>query len=549
MIEHLDIRNFALIENLSMDLHEGFNVITGETGAGKSIILGALGLLMGERADSGAIRNGAEEITVNAVLSVPEGHEVVSLLGDMGIEVEDNQIVIRRIVRRNGRSVITVQGQSVTRTELAAVADSLVDMHGQSEHQSLLLADRQRRILDSYAGNRELLEKCSGLCRNVNELREKEENLVRQIEESRRQEDYLNFALEEIENAAIQDGEDDKLKERISVLSQSEAIFGNAGLAAEKLREVKTLFYDASASMARAAKADSALSDYTARIESCRLEAEDIAQEISSYISSIDFSQAAVDSMQERLSLLQRLKRKYGPELSDVAAFAEDARQKLDMAQNSEVHLEKCRKELSLAMVQYADCAKELSASRRNAALVLEKSILEVLKTLGMPQARFEIRVLSETDRISSHGFDAVSFVISANPGEDLKEIKEIASGGELSRIMLAIKTVLAGSDSIETQVFDEIDTGIGGAVALSLADCMASLAQKKQVLAITHLASIASRADTQFVVSKNVENGRTYTGIRLSEGEDRVREIARMLSGDEEAVSLEHARKMLGIS
>lgn len=549
MIEHLDIRNFALIENLSLDLHEGFNVITGETGAGKSIILGALGLLMGERADSGAIRNGADEITVNAVLSVPEGHEVVSLLGDMGIEVEDNQIVIRRIVRRNGRSVITVQGQSVTRTELAAVADSLVDMHGQSEHQSLLLADRQRRILDSYAGNRELLEKCSDLCRNVNELREKEEDLVRQIEESRRQEDYLNFALEEIENAAIQEGEDDKLKERISVLSQSEAIFGNAGLAAEKLREVKTLFYDASASMARAAKADSALSDYTARIESCRLEAEDIAQEISSYISSIDFSQAAVDSMQERLSLLQRLKRKYGPELSDVAAFAEDARQKLDMAQNSEVHLEKCRKELSLAMVQYADCAKELSASRRNAALVLEKSILEVLKTLGMPQARFEIRVLSETDRISSHGFDAVSFVISANPGEDLKEIKEIASGGELSRIMLAIKTVLAGSDSIETQVFDEIDTGIGGAVALSLADCMASLAQKKQVLAITHLASIASRADTQFVVSKNVENGRTYTGIRLSEGEDRVREIARMLSGDEEAVSLEHARKMLGIS
>ena len=549
MIEHLDIRNFALIENLSLDLHEGFNVITGETGAGKSIILGALGLLMGERADSGAIRNGAEEITVNAVLSVPEGHEVVSLLGDMGIEVEDNQIVIRRIVRRNGRSVITVQGQSVTRTELAAVADSLVDMHGQSEHQSLLLAERQRRILDSYAGNRELLEKCSDLCRNVNELREKEEDLVRQIEESRRQEDYLNFALEEIENAAIQDGEDDKLKERISVLSQSEAIFGNAGLAAEKLREVKTLFYDASASMARAAKADSALSDYTARIESCRLEAEDIAQEISSYISSIDFSQAAVDSMQERLSLLQRLKRKYGPELSDVAAFAEDARQKLDMARNSEVHLEKCRKELSRAMAQYADCAKEISSSRRNEALVLEKSILEVLKTLGMPQARFEIRVLSETDRISAHGFDAVSFVISANPGEDLKEIKEIASGGELSRIMLAIKTVLAGSDSIETQVFDEIDTGIGGAVALSLADCMASLAQKKQVLAITHLASIASRADTQFVVSKNVENGRTYTGIRLSEGEDRVREIARMLSGDEEAVSLEHARKMLGIS
>lgn len=549
MIEHLDIRNFALIENLSMDLHEGFNVITGETGAGKSIILGALGLLMGERADSGAIRNGADEITVNAVLSVPDGHEVVSILENMGIEVEDGQIIIRRIVRRNGRSVITVQGQSITRSELASIADSLVDMHGQSEHQSLLLSDRQRRILDSYAENRDILEKCSDLCRSVNELKEREEDLERQIEESRRQEDYLKFALEEIENAAVQEGEDEKLRERISVLSQSEAIFGNAGLAAEKLREVKTLFYDASASMARASKSDPSLADYTARIESCRLEAEDIAQEIGSYISSIDFSQAAVDSMQERLSLLQRLKRKYGPELSDVAAFAEDARQKLDMAQNSEAHLEKCRKQLSVTMIQYKDCAEKLSESRRNAALVLQKSILEVLKTLGMPQARFEIRLTSDTDRISTHGFDSVSFVISANPGEDLKEIKEIASGGELSRIMLAIKTVLAGSDSIETQVFDEIDTGIGGAVALSLANCMATLAQKKQVLAITHLASIASRADTQFVVSKIVENGRTYTGIRLSEGEDRVREIARMLSGDEQSVSLEHARKMLGIS
>ncbi len=549
MIEHLDIRNYALIENLSMELHEGFNVITGETGAGKSIILGALGLLMGEKADSGAIRNGADEITVNAVLSVPEDHEVVSMLGGMGIEPEDGQIVIRRSVKRNGRSAISVQGRSVTRTELAAVADSLVDMHGQSEHQSLLLPDRQRRILDSYAGNRELLENCRNLCQKVNELREREQDIERQTEESRRQEDYLRFALEEIESAKVQDGEDEKLRERVQVLGQSEAIFGNAGLAAEKLKEARNLFYDASSSMARACKADPALADFTARIESCRLESEDIAQEISNYISSIDFSQAAVDSMQERLSLLQKLKRKYGPQLSDVLAFAEDAREKLDIVQNSELHLEKCRKELSEALKQYKDCARKLSDSRRKAALVLEKSILEVLKTLGMPQARFEIRVDTDEEKTSPSGTDSVAFVISANPGEDIREIREIASGGELSRIMLAIKTVLAEADSIETQVFDEIDTGIGGSVALSLAQCMSSLAQKKQVLAITHLASIASRADTQFVVSKNVENGRTYTGIRQSEGEDRVHEIARMLSGDEESVSLEHARKMLGIS
>ena len=546
MLEHLQIRNFALIENLSMDLSEGFNVITGETGAGKSIILGALGLLMGEKADSGAIRNGAEEIDVNAVISVPEGHEANRILEEFGAQAEDGQIVIRRKVRRNGRSMITVQGQSITRTELAQLADSLIDMHGQSEHQSLLSTDKQRRIVDSYAGNSELLEKCRVSYENVMHLREQEEQILSEIEESRRQEDYLRFAVEEIENIKPQAGEDEELKERIRVLGQFENIVESSTLGTDKLREAKAALYDAYSAMSKAAKADPLLSDYVQRIESSRFELEDVEQGINDYISHVDYSDSLIDSLQERLNSIQKLKRKYGPEIENVLSFCDDAKSKLELVENSEDRLNACRKRKEDELKAYHAVSASLTQSRNNSSSVLEKEIEKVLRTLGMPNAVFNIEVRTDTSHERTTGCDSITFNISANPGEDSKPIKEIASGGELSRVMLALKTVLAKADSIQTQVFDEVDSGIGGAVALSLASCISDLSRSRQVIAITHLAGVASRADSHFVVSKSVEGGRTYTSVRICEGEERVREIARMLSGDQEAVSLDHARQMI---
>lgn len=549
MLEHLEIKNFALIENLSIDFHEGFNVISGETGSGKSIILGALGLLMGEKADASAIRNGADEITVNALISIPEDHEILPWLKERDVQPEDGAIIVKRTVRANGRSVITVQGQMFTRSDLTFLSDSLIDMHGQSEHQSLLLPDRQRKIVDAYADDREILNKTATCYHNITLLRKQKEDIEKQLEEGRRQEDYLGFALDEIESAHIRENEDEELKEKVLRLGQFETIYENLNSCCEKLKEIKALEYDASSYLAKAGKCDSALSDYIARLESSRIENEDIAQGLRSYISSVDYSEDAVNQMQERLSQLQKLKRKYGPSLKDVLAFAEDAKAKLDICRNSEVHLDKCEKELLEAESEYVKNASQLSKKRTSAAQKLEKQIENTLRTLGMPNAMFAIRVENNSEKISAAGNDSIVFMISANPGEEMKEMREIASGGELSRVMLALKTVLAKADSIQTQVFDEVDSGIGGSVALNLANCIRALSKDKQVIAITHLATIASKADSQFVVSKSVENGRTYSHLKQVEGEARVLEIARMLSGDESALTVEHAKALLADS
>ncbi|MCR4675885.1 MAG: DNA repair protein RecN [Sphaerochaetaceae bacterium] len=546
MLEHLEIRNFALIENLSADFHEGFNVITGETGAGKSIILGALGLLMGERADSSAIRTGSDEMTVNAVVSIPPGHEANAWLEEHSLEAEDGAIIIKRTVRRNGRSLVSVQGQIITRSELMSLSEILIDMHGQSEHQSLLSPERQKRVIDTYASNEELLENVSSLYRTINTLKEEWEKTNELALEARRQEDYLSYACREISEAAITAEEEDELKEKVSVFSHFEQIYDNLNFSTEKLKEAGHLLHDSSSYAAKAAKLDGSLTEFTSRLESVRIDAEDICQGLRDYLSDVDYSEESLNMMQERLSLIQKLKRKYGPSVSDVLSFAEDARRKLDLAEDSEGELSALEKKIGKAEEEYRKTALSLHEKRKKAASVLEKKIEETLRTLGMPQCRFEIRIEYSEDKVSSSGSDSVEFFISANPGEPVKKMKEIASGGELSRVMLALKTVLADSDDIQTQVFDEVDSGIGGAIALRLAQCMRKLSEKKQVIAITHLASIAARAHSQFVVRKSVEDGRTYTRLEACEGENRVHEIARMLSGDEHSLTLEHARSLL---
>ncbi len=546
MIEHLEIKNYALIENLSIDFSEGFNVISGETGSGKSIILGALGLLMGEKADVGSIRTGCEEMLINALISIPENHEILVYLKEKGIEPEDGQIVVRRIVKQNGHGSIYVQGQIVTRQELTYIADSLIDMHGQSEHQSLLISDKQRKIVDSFSGNEKLLELCHDAYKNASETEKKLEEIKRQIDESSKQEDYLRFAFNEICNADLKENEDEELKSKITVLSQFETIYDSLSDCNEKLKQSKGLLHDASVSCNKASKCDSALSEYSERLESASIETEDIAESLRDYLSAIDYSENTINSLQERLNLIQKLKRKYGPELKDVFTFRDNAKNNLEIADNSQEVLLTMEKDLNKAREHYFEIAGKLYESRRKNALELQKRIETTLRTLGMANAKFEIGIERNEEKFSIFGTDDICFLISANPGEPLKSIKNIASGGELSRVMLSLKTVLAKADTTQTQVFDEVDAGIGGSVAKSLALSISDLSKEKQVIAITHLASIASAANSQLVVSKTVEGGRTFTHLKEVKGEERVREIARMLSGDDDKVSLEHARSLL---
>lgn len=550
MLEKLEIKNFALIDNLSIDLHKGFNVITGETGSGKSIILGALNLLLGEKADVSALRAGSDFLSVTGLFSVPQNHESVPWLIEKGInpEDEDGAILVKRIIKANGRSSAYIQDEMVTRSELAYFVDSLVDIHGQGEHQSLLSSDNQRKILDSYAHSGEISDKVRSLSEDIHALNEEISDIRSKAEAMEKNRDYLKFSLDEIDAALIKDtAEDENLKAKINKASQVQNIYEDMNYAVSFLKDSKKDLYNAIGALSKAVKIDCELASYNERLNSALIETEDIAESISSYLGDIHFSEDEVNAMQERLSLLQKLKRKYGGSLAGVADFAEKARSELEMSDNLDDVVAGLQKKISEKEAEYFESARALSALRSKSASVLQGKIEKVLKGLGMPNAVFRIEVLTDTEKISAFGQDSVSFLFCANPGEDLKGLKGASSGGELSRIMLAVKTVLSSSDSIETQVFDEIDTGIGGSVALSLASCIKELSEKKQVLCVTHLAVLASKADFQFVVSKKVKDGRTFTEIIQVSGDERVKEISRMLSGDDSEAALRHAREMLG--
>lgn len=545
MLEYLEIRNFALIEHLSVDFSRGFNVITGETGAGKSIILGALGLLLGEKADSGIVRAGCDECVVAAVLSIPSSHPSIAFLKDRGIELDEGCINIRRVVKANGsRGLISIQGQSISRSELSAVTDSLIDMHSQHEHQSLIHSDSQRRILDSFAANGVLMAGYAHEYAEGEKLSRQRADLERKVETALKEKDYLEFAYNEIKKIDPKVGEEETIKEELATLTHFEMLSENLQLAIENLNTAKNHLFDASSSVSKAMKADGSLVDLSARLESIRIENEDLFETLRDRLSSMTFSQERVDFLQSRLSRLQKL-RKYGKTIGDVLAYADEISSTLKSSENSEIELSKLDKQISIQQGKTREAADKLSASRKEAAMVLQGGIKDRLVNLGMPSASFRIQVNQIPP--GPKGQDEIAFLIAPNKGEDLKMIAQIASGGELSRIMLAIKTVLAEVDDTQTQVFDEVDAGIGGVVAQAVALQLKQLSLSRQVISITHLASIASKAERQLVVSKHEENGRTFSQIRRVENEERVQEISRMLSGDTSEVSLEHARLLLG--
>lgn len=551
MLEQLQIRNFALIEDLRINFGEGFNVISGETGAGKSIILGALNLLLGEKADGQIVRSGCDETVVSAVFHLDDDNPLYGWLGEHGLEVEDGLLLIRRTVKANGRGMIYVQSQPMTRADLATISDALIDMSGQHDHQSLLSKERQRLVLDSFGDCGGELSDYVAAYASREALKKEYAELSRRIAAGAREEDYLRFALEEIAKVEPKPGEDEALKDEIQLISQFEHIHENLTLVHDGLKGsgsgdgALAGLHAATTAMARAAKGDPALSAYTARLESLRIECEDIQDSVRDYLSNMSYSQERLDLLQDRLSRLQRLKKKYGPSLDEVIAYAARTEESLRQTENGSEALAELERRLGRAEESLVEQGRGLSAKRRKAALLLGKEIASKLRHLGMGSVVFSIGV--ESCEYGPNGCDQIEFLISANPGEPLRPIREIASGGELSRIMLSIKTVLAENDDVETMVFDEVDAGIGGTVANAVGEQIQQLSRKRQVVAITHLASIAARADFQFVVAKNVEQGRTYTRITPVSDDARVHEIARMLSGDSESeVSLEHAKKLL---
>ncbi len=551
MLESLHIKNLALINSVNIEFSPGFTILSGETGAGKSIILGALSLLFGDKVDSSLIRSGMSEASVSAVISLPTTSPVYRYLLERGIDIGDDNLIISRNVKQTGRGTIYIQSTPMTLNDLSTISHMLFDIHGQSEHQSLLITEKQRIILDSYGESNLLIREYQSFYTQNQHIDKEILAAKNQIMDAKKEEDYLSFVVNELEGASLKKGEDDELTEEINVLTQYEHISESLESSYLALKGDEgdsgalSALRSSLSSVKRIAHIDSSLNEIVTRLEPLVLEVEDITLNVRDKLSGMSFSQTKLDSLNERAALLQRLKKKYGPSLDNVISFRDKTKEKLRFTTQSDEILEALIEKKKSIEKNLSVAANSLSEHRKKKASDLSSLITDRLKELHMKHVVFTIRV--EDGEYSIHGKDSIEFLFSANLGEPVKKLKEIASGGELSRVMLAIKRVLGESDDIETFIFDEVDTGIGGAVAYAVGEQIAQIATKHQVIVISHLASIASRAENHLVVEKISDEGRTYTTIHKVEKEERVKEIARMLSGQEDNnEALTHAATLL---
>jgi DNA repair protein RecN (Recombination protein N) len=595
MLEELSIRNYALIESISLSFEQGFNVLTGETGAGKSIIVGSMSFLMGAKADPGAIRTGTEEASVTAVILLDQrNRDALEWLKVRDIENEDNRIIVRRSVKTSGRTSIFIQNVPVSRSDLEEFMGFLFDLHGQHNHESLLRKESHRRYLDQFAG---IEGEALAYNKLFLDLAGKRKTLETSLSSEREREsrlEILNYAVEEIEKAAPKPGESRDLEGEARRLGEFEKLTGHIETAAacffDEDASLLSLARRLRASLDAAAAVDPSLEAMRKRFEDLYYEAEDLSGEFRSYRDRLTYDPARLEEVEERLALLFRLKKKYATDAASGAdseeallAYRLQAEAEIEALSGAGENRERLKAEIAALEREIASRAASLRARRIKSAVQLGERITRILGRLGMPKARFSVNVLpkgrsqpaaepglSEPEQggrgplvCGPWGAEDVEFLISANAGEPLKDLARIASGGELSRVMLAVKTALLSEEaqgggeagpgddySAETLVFDEIDTGIGGEVALSVGEYLGKIGEFKQIFCVTHLASIAVRADNHFRVEKKTVSGsggdRTLTTVNILDGEERRKEIARMLAGDAGKAALAHADDLL---
>jgi DNA repair protein RecN (Recombination protein N) len=555
MLEELSIRNFAIVDRLSVRFCPGLNVLSGETGAGKSILIGALGFLLGAKADTGIIRSGADECLVSGMIHVGSNIDALAWLEGRGIEPEDGLLVIRRSLKRTGRGSLHIQNIPSLRQDMIELASLLLEVHGQRDGQALLRRERQRLILDRYAGIEDEVQAYGRVYQALVAKRKTMESLAGSAVERAREIEFLRYAVTEITDARLVAGEEEALTEEERLLSQYEKMFS-------ALTQARDLLGDADGAVARLRKArlqletasgiDSRLSEFGKRIDDAYYEIEDVCEALGSHADQLSFDPGRLEVIESRLAELQKLKRKYGPALADVIRYRDESSTRLVGLENWEEDRESLSREIAELESEVHTRAESISEARTRAGEGLARSVAAIMATLGMPAARFAVRLerkplVDGKVVVGPFGADEPEFHVSANKGEPLRPIVDVASGGELSRVMLAIKTVLAKADGVPAMVFDEIDTGIGGEVALSVGGHLSALAEGRQVLCITHLASIAVRADNHIKVEKLIDGERTVTKVTTLHGDDRVREIARMLSGDADSkTSTDHAADLI---
>lgn len=534
MLTLLKIRNLALVDELVWELGPGLIGVTGETGAGKSVIVGALKLVLGERADKSLIRTGEESCSVEAVFELPDPREINAILADGGLDsCDDTQLIVRRVIGQTANRQF-VNDSPVTLALLKRLGEHLVDLHGPHDHQSLLSAERQLSMLDAYAGAEEAHEiyrenhrAWRAKAAELEELRTAENASEQEIE-------LLRYQIQEIDGANIKPEDEQDLEDRWRRASNSSrlvetaagavsALNGDDGIL-ERLADVQRLVRDLE-------KLDPSIREQTASLETAVLELQDLESNLAEYVQELDIDPAETAALEERVNLLESLKRKYGPSLTDVLDRRAKAAARLDTIENRGEKLETLERELAACRTKLDAAAKTLSAARRKAAPKLAKEISGQLKDLGFKQSSFEapLRALTEP---GPQGFESVDFQFGPNPGEPLLPLRQIASSGEISRVMLAVKSALADQDDTPLMVFDEIDANVGGEIAGAVGRKMAALGTRHQVVAITHFPQVAATASLHFVVEKEVSNGRTRSRLFPVNGETRIQELVRMLGG-----------------
>jgi DNA repair protein RecN (Recombination protein N) len=561
MLKELSIRNLAIIDQLRVQFGPGLNVLTGETGAGKSIVVDALNLALGERASGDLIRTGSDEAVVEAAFELnSHGPAVVrNILSGQGIEIgPDDDLIVRRLISASGKNKVYINGSLATLSTLASVGVHLADIHGQHEHQSLLVTDQQREMLDAFSGLLKLRDAFGSLYGRYNDLRRELADHEAGESEKAQREDLLRHQVNEIEAARLKDGEDDELAAEQRVMANAEKLAGLAASADAVLYSgegsVLAGLKRALTSVRDIAVIDSTLEPVQELLDSGRAQIEEAARAVSTYAERVEIDPVRLEAIGDRLDLIQKLKRKYGSTIAEIVAFGGKAAGELSKIERSGEERERLRKEISGLRDHITARAGELTKKRTVAAKDLEKRVEAELGHLGMKRTTFQVRITQEHGidtndglKVTAQGADRVEFVISPNPGEEPRPLARIASGGELSRIMLALKTILAEGDPIPTLVFDEVDAGIGGAVADEVGRKLRKIAGRRQVFCITHLPQIACMATSHFGVAKSVRRDRTSTEVRLLEPQERVDEIARMLGGKSITdVTIRHAEELI---
>jgi DNA repair protein RecN (Recombination protein N) len=547
-LRSLRIRNLALVEFLDWELEPGFTVVTGETGAGKSIILGALKLVLGERADKTLIRTGAEQCSVEALFEIADPVRTNQLLSEQGIDpCEGDQLLLRRLLASNGTNRQFINGCQTTLSVLKDVGDGLVDLHGPHDHQSLLAREYQLRLVDAFGGSEELYHSFRQTFEQLRTLRDQLEQL--ESENAAGNLELWQHQLAEIRDAAIQVGELESLEAKYALASNAHRILELTSLSLLQLADAEdsilTRLADIARTLRELERLDPGATELARNHERGTVELEELERDLRHYQEKIDVDPGSLRQLEERLNLLEGLRQKYHRNEEELLALAADLEKKLDQIDGQEAALEKMRADFEATSRKIQELGKHLAANRRTAGTKLVEQIRVHLADLGFQQARFDLQWEALQEPISS-GFDQIEFLFSPNPGEPLKPLRAIASSGEISRVMLAIKTALAQQDLIGLLVFDEIDANVGGEIARAVGRKMQTLGENHQVLAITHMPQVAAAARKHFFVSKEVSDGRTRTALQEVLGPERLDEIARMLGGKSQS-ALEHARTLLG--